>query len=299
MKIFLTGGSGFIGSWVVRTLLEKGHELTLLVRNPDKIPVLKTLKNVTLINGGFKAREAIVKGLQGQDACIHIALGWGDTPQDMLTNDTAFSVFLLEKSEEAGLKQFIYTSSTAAVGEIRPRMTPESVCRPVDLYGATKAATEAYLLGFAHQRKTIRCNIIRPGYTFGNPAFEGGVTQPDRRFHTIASNALNNAPIEVTKYDGTQFIWAGDLAQVYLKLVESTENRSVMHGLGEHFISWEHIAHQAVRLTDSKSKVVVNDLGWGSDPALFDVSFIRDKWGLSFDGRVYIDEHLKHIISNQ
>lgn len=294
MKIFLTGGTGFIGSWVVKRLLEKGHEVTILARNSDKIPVLKRASGVKLIDGGFKNREGIENGLKGQDACVHIALGWGDTPIDMIANDTAFTVYLLEKAQNAGVEQFIYTSSTAALGEMRPLMTPDSVCRPVDLYGATKAASEAYLLGFAH-KSNIRCNIIRPGYTFGNPAFEGGTTQPDRRFHKIVENALNNKPIELIKYDGTQFIHAGDLALVYLKLLESKENRSVMHGLSRNFVSWETVAKHAIELTGSKSSIVIEDKGWGADPAIFDVSFIKEKWGLDFDPTERIEEHLRYL----
>ncbi|MFP4165165.1 MAG: NAD-dependent epimerase/dehydratase family protein [Chitinispirillaceae bacterium] len=296
MKIFLTGGSGFIGSWVVKTLLEKGHELTVLVRNPDKLPILYRLDNTRVVEGGFAARTNMEQALQGQDACVHIGLGWGDTPQEMLQNDTAVTVFLLEKAAEAGVKKFIFTSSTAAVGEIRQCMTPESVCRPVDLYGATKAASEAYILGFSHNT-SMKCNIIRPGYTFGNPAFEGGVTQPDRRFHNLVENALKGEPLKVIRHDGTQFISAADLAKVYSSLLESEENRQVMHGLGTRFISWEEIGKRAIEMTGSSSKMMVEDKGWGADPALFDVSFIKDRWGLAFDGSKDIDGHLRYLLS--
>ncbi|MFP4013081.1 MAG: NAD-dependent epimerase/dehydratase family protein [Chitinispirillaceae bacterium] len=296
MKVFLTGGSGFIGSWVVKTLLEKGHELTVLVRNPEKLPLLYKLDNTRVVEGGFAARDNMEQALKGQDACVHIGLGWGDTPQEMLQNDTAVTVFLLERASRAGVKKFIYTSSTAAVGEIRQSMTPESVCRPVDLYGATKAASEAYLLGFSHSI-SMKCNIIRPGYTFGNPAFEGGVTQPDRRFHNLVRSALEGEPLKVIRHDGTQFISAADLAQIYLCLLESDENRQVMHGLGTEFISWEEIGRKAIDMTGSSSDIEVEDKGWGADPALFDVSFIENRWGLAFDGSKDIDEHLKYLIS--
>ncbi len=295
MRIFLTGGSGFIGSWVVRELLKHGHELTVLVRNPEKLPILCTTENVTVVQGGFAAREAVENALQGQDACIHIGLGWGDTPCEMLQNDTSVTAFLLEKAAKAGIRKFIYTSSTAALGEIRQLMTADSVCRPVDLYGATKAASEAYLLGFSHQSQ-MKCNIIRPGYTYGNPAFEGGASQPDRRFFNLVENALNGNPLRVTRYDGTQFIWAEDLAQIYIKLVESDENRVVLHGLGNRFISWEQISSRIIELTASSSQIVVEDKGWGADPAIFDVSGIKDLWNLDFDGMVNMDEHLLYTI---
>ena len=184
MKIFLTGGSGFIGHWVVKELLAEGHPLRLLVRNLAKIPSLKTMPGVEIVEGTLYDQPVMEKALQGCDACVHIALGWGETPATMLEKDTAVTAFLLEAAEKAGVKQFLYTSSTAAVGEFRPLMNESIDPRPVDLYGATKAASEAYCLGFAAKAK-MRCNIIRPGYTFGNPAFPDGVTQPDQRFNQI------------------------------------------------------------------------------------------------------------------
>ena len=41
MKIFLTGGTGFIGSYVAMELVKHGHQVTILARNPDNVPELK------------------------------------------------------------------------------------------------------------------------------------------------------------------------------------------------------------------------------------------------------------------
>jgi len=94
MNIFLTGGSGFIGSWVVKKFLEDGHVLKLLIRNPGKIPSLKAMKGVEVLEGTLYDRPVLLKGLQGAEACVHIALGWGETPTTMLERDTAVTVFL-------------------------------------------------------------------------------------------------------------------------------------------------------------------------------------------------------------
>jgi len=256
MKVFLTGGSGFIGHWVVKDLLAQGHQLRLLVRNPSKIPSLQTLPGVEIVEGTLNDRAVIEKALQGCEACVHIALGWGETPTTMLQNDTAATVFLLEAAEKAGVSRFIYTSSTAAVGEYRPAMTESIDPRPTDLYGATKAASEAYLLGFSAKVK-MRCNIIRPGYTFGNPAFLDGVTQPDHRFNKIVAAALKNEPIQVTRHDGTQFIWAGDLAKLYVNVLNSDLDRRIFFGLSKEFVTWEKVAQKALEVTGSKSRIVV------------------------------------------
>jgi len=294
MQIFLTGGSGFIGHWVVKELLAQGHQLRLLVRNTAKIPSLKTMPGVEIVEGTLFDQAVIEKALQGCDACVHLALGWGETPTTMLKNDTEVTVFLLESAEKAGLKRFIYTSSTAAVGEYRHNMTETIDPRPTDLYGATKAASEAYLLGFASKVK-MKCNVIRPGYTFGNPAFPDGVTQPDKRFNNIVAAALKNEHIVVTKHDGTQFVWGGDLARLYAAVLDSDFTRRIFFGLAKEFVTWEAIAQKAVEMTGSKSAIVVEDKGWDANPALFDLSLIKKEFGLEFVGSPEIAKHLEYL----
>jgi UDP-glucose 4-epimerase len=295
MKIFLTGGSGFIGHWVVKELLAQGHQLRLLIRNPSKIPSLKNLPGVEIVEGTLYDRPILEAALKGCDACVHIALGWGETPATMLEKDTAVTVFLVEAAEQAGVKQFLYTSSTAAVGEFRPLMAEAIDLRPMDLYGATKAASEAYLLGFA-AKAHIHCNIIRPGYTFANPAFADGVTQPDQRFNKIVEAALKNEPIPVIKHDGTQFIWAGDLGKLYAAVLNSGFNRQIFFGLSNEFVTWEAIAKKATEITSSKSRIVVEDKGWDEKPMLFDMSLIKKEFGLDFVAFPEIAKHLEYLV---
>lgn len=296
MKIFLTGGSGFIGHWVVKRLLDEGHSLRLLVRNPKKIPSLQTLPGVEVILGTIYDKPILAKALHGCDACIHIALGWGETPTTMLQNDTAVTAFLIEEAEKTGVKKFTYTSSTAAIGKFRRIMTEAIDPRPVDLYGATKAASEAYVLGFAAKAE-MHCNIIRPGYTFGNPAFPDGVTQPDKRFAVIVAAAKKGEPITVTKFDGTQFIWAGDLAQLYSLVLGSDRRRKIYFGLSSEFVTWESIARRAVEMAGSKSEIVLEDKGWEPEPNLFDMSSIKNDFGLEFTAFTEIERHLEYLVN--
>ncbi len=295
MKIFLTGGSGFIGHWVVRQFLESGHQLRLLVRNPKKIPSLQTMPGVEAVSGTIYDKPVLSKSLQGCDACVHIALGWGETPTTMLQNDTSVTVFLLEEAEKAGVKKFIYTSSTAAIGKFRRIMTEAIDPRPVDLYGATKAASEAYVLGFAAKAE-MHCNIIRPGYTFGNPAFPDGVIQPDKRFSNIAAAAQKSEPITLTKFDGTQFIWAGDLARLYGAVLNSDRRRKIYFGLSSEFVTWDSVARRAVEMAGSKSEIVLEDRGWDPEPNLFDMSSIKNDFDLEFTAFDEIERHLEYLI---
>lgn len=292
MRIFLTGGTGFIGHYVAKELLGCGNEIRILTRHPNKIPSLHKVPGISLVEGSILDEGAIRKGLEGCDACIHIALGWGDTPLAMLENDTRATVFLLEAAAQAGCKKFIYTSSTAAMGKMRPVMTENTVCLPIDLYGATKAAGEAYVLGY-HSSQMKR-NVIRPGYTFGNPAFPDGCSQPDRRFLDMAQAILENRDVNVIKNDGTQFIHAGEQAKVFRAVLESQANEEVYLSLGKEWISWKSIAQKMIESAPgSKSKIVEKDIGWADTPMMFSVEKISAAFGFAFNGWDNLEEHIR------
>lgn len=293
MRIFLTGATGFIGSHVAYRLLEAGHELVVIARNPHKTPSLSNHPRVLRVPATLSDDAVIREQLAGCSACIHVALGWGETPLSMLQADTRATVALLEACIERGVEHFIYTSSTAALGGFWSRMSEADPLRPSDYYGATKAASEAFVMAVG-ARTGMRCNVIRPGYTFGNPVADGAPIQPDRRFVEIVKKVRDGEDIHLKKGDGTQFIWAGDLARLYQAVLDSDRSREVYFGLATPFVTWQAIAEEAVRLTNSKSKVLVE--GEAGAPCLFDLSKIRGHFGLEFTSAEHITEHLEHLI---
>ncbi|MDR2419257.1 MAG: SDR family oxidoreductase, partial [Treponema sp.] len=101
MKIFITGGTGNIGQYVSKVLLAAGHSLVVYTRTPERIPQIGEQKNVRLVKGKIFDHATMEQTLQGCDAVVHIALGWGNSPLEMLKNDTEVTVFLAEKAEEA------------------------------------------------------------------------------------------------------------------------------------------------------------------------------------------------------
>jgi UDP-glucose 4-epimerase len=309
MKIFLTGGTGFIGSHILMKLLDEGHQVTVLAQNKNKVPSLHTLKNLSIIEGSIGNFELIAKYIPGHDACIHVALFWGEPgAYKMLANDTNASVHLADIAAKAGCKQFIYTSSTAVddyfymVSEQERTDKTKLVTikfghKVASYYGATKAATENYLQAISYVTN-MKVNIVRPGYTFGNPAIEGAPIQADKRFKKIALNAKNGKPIEITKHDGTQFIWANDLADIYIQILKQDVNRKTYFGLSKNFVSWEYVAQQAVKLSNSKSEIKIIDKAYSDVPVIFDVSDIKNDFGMEFNPLETIKEHIKYYLNN-
>ncbi len=300
MKIFVTGGTGNIGQHVTLALAARGHQVELLTRTPDRIPAFQTTENVHVVQGCLQEPEGMKAALQGCDAVIHIALGWGYTPEEMLENDTRVTAFLLDAAEQAGVKTFIYTSSTAATGPLRSGMDETALRMPNDLYGATKAATEVYLMGFRqyYSRKggygepvRMRRNVIRPGYTYSSPAVPGGASQSDKRFAAIAEGILQGKDLTFPRNDGTQFLSSRQIAQVYVALVESDLNEEIFFALGQNYITWYEIACMAKEMVpESPSRIIAE--GEPEAPSLYCVDKIDRVFGLRFDGGDDLKEHI-------
>ncbi len=301
MKIFITGGTGNIGQYVTKELSEAGHICLVYTRTPGRVPGIGALPGVTEVQGHLLEFDKLEAAVQGSDTVIHIALGWGNEPLPMLENDTRVSVFLMEAAEKAGVGQFIYTSSTAAVGPMRGDTDENTLRAPDDLYGATKAATELYLLGFRQVyaaqggrggRVNMRRNVIRPGYTFSNPAFPGGASQSDKRFLQIAKDILQNRDVTFSKSAGTQFLSSGQIAKLYRKLVESDLNEEILFALGNRFTTWDEIAQMALDMTpESTSKIILTPDNWL--PYRYKVDKMEKLFGLSFDATEELREHVR------
>jgi UDP-glucose 4-epimerase len=99
MKVLVTGGTGFIGSYVVKELLLYGHEITLFARNANKVSGFVEHEHIRFVTGQMDDANAIAKALAEQDACVHIALSWLDgTAEETLVHETMPSVRLFQMS---------------------------------------------------------------------------------------------------------------------------------------------------------------------------------------------------------
>ena len=306
MNILLTGGTGFIGSNVLKLFSDKGHTVTVMARNTDQVPALKHLPGVSIVKAGIHDYDAIKDLVKGKDAVVHIALDYADGAVNMLKHDTLGSVNLFEESGKAGVKQIIYTSSTATLDFLYmteygwknfggKTVDENTKPYPTTCYGATKAASEVYLMAVSHEQN-LRVNIIRPGYIFGNPVVPGADSQPDQRFRSIVESAKRGEDVNVVKNDGTQFLSANHIAQVYDAVLNDNCQRETYFALGSKFISWEEIAQYAISSLKSKSKLIVEDKGYSPGYNMFGVSKIEKTYGLNFNNEWdMIKEHVDYL----
>ncbi|MBK9393737.1 MAG: NAD(P)-dependent oxidoreductase [Uliginosibacterium sp.] len=296
MRILLTGATGFIGSHVAVRLAEGGHEVVATGRKPALLPGLASVPGIVACERlELGERQDWPRLLAGCDALVHVALGWGDGGLAMLAADTTASIALFDAACAAGVTKVIYTSSTAANGELDALNDEHRQNRPTDFYGATKAATEIYLRAYA-ARKAFQAHVVRPGYIFGEPALAGGRAQPDQRFFEICRAVRHGKPVRLIKHDGTQFLHAQDIAGLYLALLEHDAEFSIHYGLSRDWTSWADVAHMAMEVAGRQVPIELEDRGYGAEPCLFDVTAMQQDFGLSFPNAERLRAHVAWVM---
>lgn len=151
MKVFLTGGAGYIGSIAARTLLEAGLQVTvfdsLITGHREAVP-----PRARFMEGDLANRPALAAALTSDsfDAVLHFAafIEAGESMRDpgkYFQNNLALSLGLLEETFRAGIQRFVL-SSTAAVYQSSADPLPESATvKPANVYGQTKLMIEQAL----------------------------------------------------------------------------------------------------------------------------------------------------------
>jgi dihydroflavonol-4-reductase len=119
MKTLVTGGSGYIGSAVVRELLDTGEKVKILVRKTDDLRNLEEL-DVELVYGDITDFHSIISALDGCNRVFHLAAIyaiWLPDPKLMYWVNVQGTKNVLEAClQQRKLKKVVYTSSVAALG---------------------------------------------------------------------------------------------------------------------------------------------------------------------------------------
>jgi UDP-glucose 4-epimerase len=294
MRVFITGGTGYIGSSIVVELANAGHEVTILARNPSKSPELAGMRGVSFVHGSLDDLDLIRTSLKGHEACIHNAIYWEEEPTELELKDTRASVAIFEAAGKAGLEQIIYTSSVSVNRPFKSGANEDVRIQPKDFYGATKACSEMFLSAFSYEYP-MRCNTVRPGPTIGVPVASGVEVKCHSRFKDYLSAARAGADIRVAKGDGRQFVGVRQLGQLYRAVLESGRNRETYLGIAGDFITWEAVANLTVAIVGAESKVILEELqDFELEPRL-DVSKISRDFGFGFEAGPLLEAHIRHL----
>jgi len=223
MKALVVGGAGFVGSYLVRVLLNAGNKVRVL--DLDKRFLIDTRHTkLDLVIGSMLDKKVVDQVVRDVDVLYHLAhapraghevyeqFRSEDALKEFVENITG-TAYLLEASRKHRVKQFIYTSSAVAYGiQEGKNLNEESCCHPENvtiggrIYGITKLAAERYCLLY-HFQIGLPITILRLH----------GVYRPDS-FHLreLAHQALEGKPLQVIEGAGGQYAHIEDVIQAYM-----------------------------------------------------------------------------------
>jgi nucleoside-diphosphate-sugar epimerase len=282
-RIFITGGAGYVGTVLSKSLLDKNYLVTVydLLIYGNNLPI--NYPNLKVIKGDIRDREKLKNSLADQDCVIHLACISND-PSFELNPSLGKSINLdsfrplVEMSVELKVKRFIYASSSSVYGVKKEKEVTEDVSlTPLTDYSNYKAKCEKILSEYSS--KNFETVTLRPATVCGY--------SPRQRFDLIVNiltnNAFNNRVIKI--FNGDQLrpnIHINDMVRAYELLIQCNQKKinNNIFNIGSENYSVREIAEVV-------KKVIGNDVQISkevnNDNRSYHISSERIKKDLNFD----------------
>jgi nucleoside-diphosphate-sugar epimerase len=174
VRVFLTGGTGFIGGEVARLLRDRGDDVRALVRTPAKAAGLEAL-GCELVVGDLSDEEALRTAMAGVDAVVHAAavyeIGVAPARREALVDaNVRGTERVLGAALAAGVRKAVYVSTVAVFGNTGGQVADETWERPAGLgftsvYEQTKV--EAHARAQQIGARGLPLVTVQPGVVYG------------------------------------------------------------------------------------------------------------------------------------
>jgi nucleoside-diphosphate-sugar epimerase len=222
MRIFLTGATGYIGSAVMDALLRAGHEVTALVRDPEKAERVSR-RGVRPLIGELSKPASYTAAADSADSIIHTALEPSKRKQkvDRQAIDTLMAI-AGRRAASGHPASFVYTSGVWVLGDTQGRATEDAPVNPTPLV-AWRPEHERLVLDGA--RSGLRTAVIRPGLVYGGA-------------RGIIGDLLKDSANGLVRVVGTgrnhwACIYDRDLADLYVRVATMDDASGIFHANDE------------------------------------------------------------------
>jgi nucleoside-diphosphate-sugar epimerase len=172
-RVLVTGGAGFIGSNLVRALLERGDDVRVLDNFSTGNRANLDGLDVEIVEGELRSYERVHRAMRQSEIVYHLG-ALGSVPrsvQDPLTSNAVnvegtLNVLLAARDE--GARRVVFSSSTSVYGSSRELPTTEETSPdPISPYGVAKLAAERYCISFSRVYESFESVVLRYFNVFG------------------------------------------------------------------------------------------------------------------------------------
>ena len=221
-RVLVTGGAGFIGSILVRLILNAGYQVNVLDSFLYEKDSLKDLGDaLTIINGDTRNSASVDMAMEGADAVVHLAEIVGDPACDVdTTRARAVNLhgtqIVANCSKKRGIRDFIYMSSCSVYGltDGDRLYSEEDTLNPVSLYASLKVEAEQFISSLSDE--TFAPTILRLSTVFGT-SFR---PRYDLLVNTLVARAITRLEIIIQWKDNWRpFIHVVDVGRVILAIL--------------------------------------------------------------------------------
>jgi len=316
MTYLVTGGTGFIGSYVVRDLLYAGKEVVCFQRSgvtPIFLGVVgkENVSKVKIVQGDISNSIQLFNVIKDNriEKIVHtsyILLSGGMSelqPAYSLQVNCVGMSNLLEAARLLGVKKIVWTSSCQALGDIgmyyKEPIRDDAFYKPDSMYSATKALNE-YMLKVYYDNFGVDCVGFRIGFILGvdRPLGRGGV------FTQFLRNAATDIPTTMATMNADHVRTLGYVENISDLLVEACDapiTKTRTFNAVEYLVSCRQIVESILRISP-KAKVTIKDgvssaeATWGgAQEPILDISGIKTELG--WQPKYSLDEALRKIFN--
>jgi UDP-glucose 4-epimerase len=302
MKFLVTGGAGFIGSWLCERLLEKGEVVCLDNFDPyyspqakrKNIETLMQHPNFELVKGSILDSELLSRVFLDVDYVFHNAAQAGvrmsvENPGKTHEVNATGTLNVLKAAVDCGIRKVINASSSSVYGKVSYLpFDEEHPNMPISPYGVSKLVAEHYCRVFS-ELYSLETVSLRYFTVFG-PRM-----RPDLAINIFTGKALNNEPIEIFG-DGEKtrdFTFIDNIINANLLAME--RGRGVYNIGGGERVSINGLAEKIVGIVGSESEIFYSDSVKGdAEHTWSDVSKARRELG--YEPEVGLDEGLRRYV---
>jgi len=286
LRVFVTGGAGFIGSHLVDALMGKGYVVTvydnLSSGRMDFIDHHVGKKNFSFIEADLLDQKKLRECLEGYDVVFHLAANpdvrLGVEKPDVAKQDIIATYNLLDVMRLKNVKRIVFSSSSTVYGETPPISLSEDYgpLLPISVYGAAKLASEGLVSSFCHTFD-MQAWIFRFANVVGLRCTHGVI------FDFINKLRKNPKELEILG-DGRQrksYLYVSDCVDGMLYGFENAKDQINLFNLGSDGVTEvNRIAEMVVdemKLGDVRFKYTGGKRGWKGDVPRFqfDISKIK------------------------